>query len=84
MKVEVVDYDPNWLSLFEQEKLLLMKNSGSAIDKIHHIGSTSIVGLSAKPIIDIIIEAKSLASLDNLKVNFENLGYEVIGELMIF
>lgn len=83
MIIEVVDYDPNWPSRFESEKALLSETIGTAVVKIHHIGSTSVEGLSAKPIIDMIIEAKSLELLDDANAQFESLGYEVMGEFGI-
>ncbi len=54
--IEIVDYDPNWKNTFEIEKVLLAKVIGSNIVKIEHIGSTSVTGLAAKPIIDILVE----------------------------
>lgn len=80
MKVEVVDYNPDWPEQFESEKQLLVGVLGKVIENIHHIGSTSIHGLAAKPIIDIIIESPSLAELDTHVLQFEFLGYEVMGE----
>lgn len=51
--IEVVDYNPAWPRLFEEEKSRLVKLIGDIVDDIHHVGSTSVVGLSAKPKIDI-------------------------------
>lgn len=83
MKIEVVEYNPKWSELFEKEKQLLIKSIGAIAKDIHHIGSTSVEGLSAKPIIDIILETKTLDSLDKSKERFESLGYEVMGEFGI-
>ncbi|ABN62619.1 hypothetical protein A1L58_12970 [Shewanella baltica] len=80
MKVEIVDYNSVWPQKYESEKKLLLSVVGNAIDNIHHIGSTSIEGLAAKPIIDIIIESPSLDILDSCKDQFELLGYEALGE----
>ncbi|WP_227633985.1 aldo/keto reductase [Klebsiella pneumoniae] len=52
----VVDYDEMWPTLFENERTLLQMTLGKVISRIHHIGSTSVPGLSAKPVIDILIE----------------------------
>ncbi|HFF7337377.1 GrpB family protein, partial [Klebsiella pneumoniae] len=49
----VVDYDEMWPTLFENERTLLQMTLGKVISRIHHIGSTSVPGLSAKPVIDI-------------------------------
>lgn len=80
MKIEVVPYDENWPSAFESEKRQLLEKVESGITRVHHIGSTSVPNLSAKPIIDIMIEATSLEALDLHKSGFEALGYEVMGE----
>ncbi len=50
---------------------------------IHHIGSTSVPGLSAKPVIDILIEVTRLADLDTQTSAIESLGYEAKGEFGI-
>ncbi|MBA2948091.1 GrpB family protein [Streptomyces sp. PSKA28] len=51
--VEVVAYDPTWPEQFETERQLLADALPQAVS-IEHIGSTSVPGLAAKPIIDII------------------------------
>jgi len=83
MIVEVVPYDPSWVSEYEQEKNRLVEALDDVIVGIHHIGSTSVKGLSAKPVIDIIIESDSLEKLDAVSSQFEDLGYEVMGEFGI-
>lgn len=83
MKVEVVKYNPEWSEIYNSEKVKLNESLGGLIKSIHHIGSTSIPGLAAKPIIDIIIEVCSLDTLDNSIPVMESLGYEVKGEFGI-
>ena len=78
--IEVVDYDPNWKKAFETERVMLSKAIGNNAVKIKHIGSTSVVGLSAKPVIDILIEVSSLYDLDAANKNIEALGYLIKGE----
>ena len=64
-EVEIVDYDPRWPSLFEQEaKRLRSVLDPSLIVGLEHFGSTSILGLSAKPIIDILIAVRSLVDAE--------------------
>ena len=53
---------------------------GKVISQIHHIGSTSVPGLSAKPVIDILIEVTNLAELDSMNQAMERAGYTVRGE----
>lgn len=56
-EVQIVDYDPNWVKLFEQEKKHLLDIlPGELVVRIEHFGSTSVPGLCAKPIVDMIIE----------------------------
>ncbi|WP_448564898.1 GrpB family protein [Thalassotalea ganghwensis] len=78
--IEVVAYNPQWPRLFELEKALLSDIIGEFATKIEHIGSTSVEGLAAKPIIDILVEVPNLALLDAKASEFEALGYEVKGE----
>jgi GrpB-like predicted nucleotidyltransferase (UPF0157 family) len=60
--IEIVDYDPNWPALFEEEAahLRAVLDQG-LIAGLEHYGSTSIPGLAAKPIIDILILVRCLA-----------------------
>ena len=60
--VEVVPYDPEWPRLFEREKQhLLGCLPRELIERIEHFGSTAVPGLSAKPVIDILVGVTSLA-----------------------
>jgi len=61
-EVDIVNYDPGWPILFEEEaKRLRAVLDSSLIVGLEHFGSTSVPGLSAKPIIDILIAVRSLA-----------------------
>jgi GrpB-like predicted nucleotidyltransferase (UPF0157 family) len=51
--IRVVDYDPAWPALFEAQRRRVSELLAELVDDIHHVGSTAIVGLSAKPKIDI-------------------------------
>lgn len=72
---EVREYDPNWAELFEIEAGKIKKLLGDKITRIEHIGSTSITGLSSKPIIDIAIEISSSENVDALIEPLATLGY---------
>ena len=62
-EVEIVDYDPRWPLLFDEEaRRLRAVLDSSLIVGLEHFGSTAISGLSAKPIIDILIAVRSLAA----------------------
>jgi GrpB-like predicted nucleotidyltransferase (UPF0157 family)/aminoglycoside phosphotransferase (APT) family kinase protein len=60
-KVEVVPYDPNWPKLFKQEASKIKSALGARYVAIHHVGSTAVPGLAAKPKIDIVAELNDLA-----------------------
>ena len=62
-EVEIVDYDPRWPLLFDEEaKRLRAVLDPSLIVGLEHFGSTAIPGLSAKPIINILIAVRSLVA----------------------
>ncbi|PAA98165.1 GrpB family protein [Serratia fonticola] len=79
-KVTIVAYDDHWPNLFEAESSLLQLTLGKVALRIHHIGSTSVPGLAAKPVIDILLEVVSLDKLDNLNAAMERAGYTARGE----
>jgi GrpB-like predicted nucleotidyltransferase (UPF0157 family) len=60
-KVDISHYDPQWPVLFENEKKhLLSCLPQGLITRIEHFGSTAVPGLCAKPIVDLLVEVKSL------------------------
>jgi GrpB-like predicted nucleotidyltransferase (UPF0157 family) len=62
-EIEIVDYDPRWAFLFNEEAARLRAVlDPSLIVRLEHFGSTAIPGLAAKPIIDILIAVRSLAA----------------------
>ncbi|WP_454878403.1 GrpB family protein [Serratia inhibens] len=78
--VTIVAYDEQWPVLFEAESLLLQMTLGKVISRIHHIGSTSVPGLAAKPVIDILLEVTGLNELDSLNAEMERAEYTARGE----
>lgn len=79
-EVIIVDYNPAWPEMFEQEKARLLAGAGQWIEDIQHVGSTSIPGLAAKPIIDIMIAIYDLADVQKCVAPIEKLGYDYLGE----
>ena len=63
-KIEVVDYDPKWVDRFHQEAEKLKTEFRDSILRIHHFGSTSIPGMPAKPVIDILVEVVDINEVD--------------------
>jgi GrpB-like predicted nucleotidyltransferase (UPF0157 family) len=64
MKITITDHQDNWASLFAEEKKKISHILGFLDPAIVHIGSTSVPGLCAKPIIDIQVGLKSADDLD--------------------
>lgn len=59
--VAVVPYDPRWPEMFEKERdHLLTCLPDDLVRRIEHFGSTAVPGLSAKPVVDILVEVTSL------------------------
>lgn len=66
--VKIVEYNPIWPSLFQKEKKRLMDTCGSYILAGEHIGSTSVPGLGAKDIIDLMVAVESIAIADKFLI----------------
>lgn len=78
--VIVVDYDPRWPVRFAGEAARLAPVLGDILVAIHHIGSTSIPGMAAKPIIDIMPVVRQIELVDPCNPAMQTLGYEARGE----
>jgi GrpB-like predicted nucleotidyltransferase (UPF0157 family) len=75
--VHVVPYDPTWVAKFETEKeylgtLIAPWRSGT----IEHVGSTAVVGLCAKPVIDVMVGVSSLVESEPAKEVLIGAGYQ--------
>ena len=79
-KVQLVRHDPAWADGARREGERLRGALGHSLLVVHHIGSTSIPGIRAKPILDLMPVVRSLTELDGLRNCFEALGYEWLGE----
>ena len=79
-KVEVVAYHPEWKHRFEEEAGKLSRLFEGEIVAIHHIGSTSVEGLAAKPIIDMMPVVRDIERVDAYTERMEALGYRGLGE----
>lgn len=81
-KIIVVDYDPKWAEQFTELCDLLLRYVDKAdIISIEHVGSTSVVGLKAKPIIDLDIVVTDEEGMKKVIAQLAKLGYEHIGDL---
>ncbi|WP_217587448.1 GrpB family protein [Lentibacillus saliphilus] len=83
MKVQIVNYDPTWPEQYERERDAIAAILQDELVASFHIGSTSVPGLNAKPIIDILLVVEQIDRLDAWTASFEALGYEVMGEFGI-
>ena len=81
--IEVVDYDPLWPAKFEDEARALSEVLSREVVHIHHIGSTAVPGLRAKPVIDILLEVRDVNALDAYDPAMRELGYTPKGEFGI-
>ena len=81
--IVVVEYAYEWPEPFAAEARRLGDALSSVLIAIHHIGSTSVPGLAAKPVIDILAVIRSLNELDACNDAMIALGYEPKGELGI-
>jgi GrpB-like predicted nucleotidyltransferase (UPF0157 family) len=59
----IKEYDPQWPVLFEELRVKLSELLGNMVSAIEHVGSTSVPGLAAKPIIDLDVLLASAAYL---------------------
>lgn len=83
MRVEVVPYDPEWPATFAAiEEAIRAALSGLSFVGIEHVGSTAVVGLAAKPIIDVDIIV-ALDDVDAAIKALEGAGYSYRGEMGI-
>jgi len=64
-----------WRKEFKKEKAILLDKIGDNVSEIHHIGSTSIPGIMAKPIIDIMAVVDKLDDYKRLIKPLEEIGY---------
>ena len=79
-RVEVVSYNPNWREMYKEESEKIKNILNDIIIDIHHIGSTAIPGIKAKPVIDILVEVKNIEGVDQYNHKMKELGYEAMGE----
>ena len=74
------DYSAKWPAEFEQENERVRLLLGEDLIRCYHIGSTSVPGLAAKPIIDLLPVVRSIERLDACTPQFEAAGYQAWGE----
>jgi GrpB-like predicted nucleotidyltransferase (UPF0157 family) len=80
MPITVCGYDPEWVARYEAERDLLARVLAPHVVTIEHIGSTSVPGLAAKPIVDIAVAVRTMGALADLRIRLRGLDYRYGGE----
>jgi GrpB-like predicted nucleotidyltransferase (UPF0157 family) len=75
-RILLVDYDPRWAGLFEREAARIRAVIAEAL-RIEHVGSTSVPGLAAKPILDIVLVVADSADEAAYLPALESTGYRL-------
>ena len=81
--VIIVPYNPDWPEEFERIKAFLLSHLGDLLVAVEHIGSTSVPGLAAKPIIDVNMVMESYDDFPAIAGRLKALGYDHEGDLGI-
>ena len=74
-RIRLVEYDPRWPVLYEREAERVRRALGERALRIEHTGSTSVPGLAAKPIIDMLLVVADSADEDSYLPSLERAGY---------
>jgi GrpB-like predicted nucleotidyltransferase (UPF0157 family) len=77
-KIQVVDYDPDWPRLFGREAERIRATLGERVVQLEHVGSTSVPGLAAKPIIDILLVVPDSSDEPAYVPDLEAAGYILV------
>ena len=75
--VEIHDYDPDWPRLYEREEERISAALRDRVIRIEHVGSTSVLGLPAKPLIDVALEVPDSADEAAYVPALEATGYSL-------
>src|SRR5215213_7729119 len=73
--IVIADYDPSWPRCFGREEAKIRGALGPAALCVEHVGSTSVSGLAAKPIVDILLVVEDSGNEDSYLPALENAGY---------
>lgn len=79
---ELVDYDPAWVSRFEEIASKITPVFGDNLVKIEHVGSTAVPGMTAKPTIDISVQVKNLSSVVSVYDKMRSFGFRPLGDFV--
>lgn len=82
-KILILEYDKHWPGIYNLEKEKILAAIGDKVQAIEHIGSTAVVGLAAKPVIDIIVAIKDFSLTRKLIEPLQLIGYTYVPEYEI-
>ncbi|WP_042473587.1 GrpB family protein [Bacillus ndiopicus] len=80
MQVRLTNYTEDWILMFQQEVQLLKSIFGDEIISFEHFGSTSIPGMKAKPVVDMMCIVKDIETIDLYNEQMKSLNYDLTGE----
>lgn len=78
--IHIAPYDPLWPAMFDKEAVRIKQALGDNCLMVHHIGSTAVKDLPAKPVIDIMPVVRDIIHVDSANAAMKALGYEAKGE----
>ena len=76
-EIVVAEYDPEWPRWFERAATRIRGALGETVLELHHVGSTSVPGLPAKPLIDVDLVAPDTTDESSYVPQLEAIGYEL-------
>ncbi len=79
-RVLVVEYNSQWPTMYEEEKSRILEAIGDELVAVEHVGSTSVPGLPAKPVIDIMAGVRRLEDAERCIGPLASLGFEYVPE----
>lgn len=77
-RVVIAEYDPRWPAIYEKEAARIVAAAGGLLVRCEHVGSTSVPGLAAKPVIDVLGGVRTLADADAVVPRMVSIGYEYV------
>jgi GrpB-like predicted nucleotidyltransferase (UPF0157 family) len=78
LPIVIADYDPRWPAIYAEEGARIQETAGEWLLGMEHVGSTSVPGLAAKPVVDIMPGLRALSDAPGVIAAMEELGYQYI------
>jgi len=76
-EIHIDDYDPSWPTRFDEHRVRLTASLGSRALRVEHVGSTSVPGLAAKPVIDIQLSVDDVSATADYEPHLLDAGYQL-------